>query len=673
MIAAAEIAASDRVPGSYPRWWRPAHTAYERISRSLRGTANPGTPNASIVRMITMLAALATVMIAAIPPISYFLAVQARLRGAVEIQTQLYVSQVAAEARQNPVFWNALADSATERGLDSLAIGRRPEADESNAVAERRRVFSGSGQILIDTTASTPSAPPAWPVLITRLAVMDGPTRLGEVDLARSLRPALKVTIAVASGSSSLGLLLFLLLRVAPLRMLTAAIEHASFLSAHDLLTGLPNRRLFHDRLEQALAQARRNGGQIGVFYMDLDHFKTINDLLGHPAGDMALRTVAERLRPCLRANDTLARLGGDEFAVIQPMLRRMEDANVLGQRLLAAVAPPIDLDGQLLHVGISIGVALSDIGASDQLDQLMKQADMALYHAKEEGRGQLCFFASEMNVKLRQRHIMETDLRTAISEQSLTLHYQPQVDLLTGRVLGAEALLRWNRPGHGMVPPDRFIGVAEDTGLIVPIGIWVLREACRRATTWPEHIGIAINVSPVQLRHAGFCEAVINTIRETGITPSRIELEITECVLMEDTAETLATLQRLRNLGARLAMDDFGTGYSSLGYLRKFRFDRIKIDRSFISRLGHDPNADAIVRAVVGMTEALGVRAIAEGVETSIQADVLRAHGCSEAQGFLYSRPVTGEAFDALVRQDQMWPSRGRALGPQALMSEQA
>ena len=265
----------------------------------------------------------------------------------------------------------------------------------------------------------------------------------------------------------------------------------------------------------------------------------------------------------------------------------------LLGQRLLAAIATPIDLDGQIQHVGISIGVALSDIGAPNQPDQMMKQADMALYQAKEEGRGRLCFFAPDMNAKLSDRHAMETDLRAVIPEQSLMLHYQPQVDLLTGRLLGAEALLRWNRPGHGMVPPDQFIGLAEDTGLIVPIGLWVLREACRRATTWPEHIGIAVNVSPVQLRHAGFCEAVIDIIRETGITPSRLELEITESVLMQDTAETLAILLRLRKLGTKLAMDDFGTGYSSLGYLQKFHFDKIKIDRSFISRLGQDPNAD--------------------------------------------------------------------------------
>ena len=292
----------------------------------------------------------------------------------------------------------------------------------------------------------------------------------------------------------------------------------------------------------------------------------------------------------------------------------------------------------------------MSEVGAPNLPDELIKQADIALYQAKEHGRSRIWFFSEDMNVKVREHHTLETDLRAAIGEQRLILQYQPQVDLLTGCVLGAEALVRWNRPDHGMVPPDRFIGLAEDTGLIVPIGLWVLREACLRATTWPEHIGIAVNVSPVQLRQTGFCQAVADVIHETGITPSRLELEITEGVLMRDTRETLAILQRLRNLGTKLAMDDFGTGYSSLGYLQKFRFDKIKIDRSFISRLGQDPNAEAIVRAIVGMTKALGIRANAEGVETSAQAAVLRALGCSEAQGYLYSRPISSEAFDEVA-----------------------
>jgi diguanylate cyclase (GGDEF)-like protein len=600
-----------------------------------------------MVRMITLLAALAATTIAAIVPVSYFLAAEARLRGEVEVRAQHFANDVVEEARQNPALWNALADSSTGEALDDLEIGRRLDADDPSAVPERWRLFSGAESLLIETATSVA---PAKPVLIARLAVVDGAARLGDVDVARSLRPALTVAAFVACGSSGLGLLMFLLLRVVPLRMLAAAIEHATFLSAHDLLTGLPNRRLFHERLEQALAQARRDAGQIAVFYMDLDHFKTINDVLGHPAGDATLRTVADRLRKCLRAGDTLARLGGDEFAVIQQGLIDAEDADALGKRMLAAVEPPIDLNGQFQHVGISIGVTLSEVGAPNLADELVKQADIALYQAKEHGRSRIRFFSEDMNVKLQEHHTLEIELRAAVSEQRLVLRYQPQVDLLTGRVLGAEALVRWNRADHGMVPPDRFIGLAEDTGLIVPIGLWVLREACFRATTWPEHIGIAVNVSPVQLRQTGFCQAVADVIQETGITPSRLELEITEGVLMRDTIETLAILQRLRNLGTKLAMDDFGTGYSSLGYLQKFRFDKIKIDRGFIARLGEDPHAEAIVRAVVGMTKALGIRANAEGVETNAQAGVLRALGCSEAQGYLYSRPLSAEAFDEVA-----------------------
>jgi diguanylate cyclase (GGDEF)-like protein len=659
MSAAADYPATNNVTEVFSQWRHPFLIVHAYLHARMQRTAVAAAPNTSMVRLITLLAALAAAASAAVLPTAWFLAAEARLRGEVEIRAQLYASDVAEEARQNPVFWNALADSPIEDSLASLAIASRPDANKPQAIAERRRVFSGSGQVLIDTSTSVT---PAWPELIARLAVTDGPTRLGEVDIARSLRPALTVTAAVACASCGLGLVMFLLLRVMPLRMLVAAVEHASFVSAHDLLTGLPNRRLFHDRLEQALALARRNASQIGVLYMDLDNFKIINDVLGHPAGDKTLQTVAERLRACVRASDTLARLGGDEFAVILPTLRRPEDADALGQRLLAAIAQPIDLDGQLRHVGISIGVALSDIGAQDPPEQMMKQADLALYQAKEKGRNRLCFYAPDMKVKLLDRHDMERDLRAAITEQRFLLFYQPQVDLRTGQVLAAEALLRWNRPGHGLVPPGRFIGVAEDTGLIVPLGMWVLHDACRRATMWPQHIGIAVNVSTVQLRHAGFCQAVIDIIHETGIAPSRLELEITESVFIQDTAETMATLLRLREIGIKLAMDDFGTGYSSLGYLQKFRFDKIKIDRTFIARLGQERNADAIVRAVVGLTEALGIRAIAEGVETITQAEILRAHGCSEAQGYLYSRPVTAEAFEALLLQGPL-----TALEPQA------
>ncbi len=661
MIAAVENPVSQSLRRSYLQWQRPIGAAYECIFNVPRRIAISGSPTAGMVGLITLLAALAALAIAVIVPISWFLVAQAHLRAEVDIHAQLYATRVAEEARRNPTLWNALAGGPTDVSLNDLEIAR-PPAEAPSAVAERRRVFSATGRTIIDTDVLIL---PPWPPLISRLDVTDGDTVLGEVDVARSLRPALNATAIVTGLSSCLGLLVFLLLRVAPLRMLAAAVDHASFVSAHDLLTGLPNRRVFHDRLEHALAQAHREGGMISVFYMDLDNFKTINDLFGHPAGDATLRAVAERLRSCLRASDTLARLGGDEFAVIQPMLRRVEDAEALGDRLLAAIDPPIDFDEKMLQVGISIGVTLSEIGASNQPDQLMKQADIALYQAKLGGRGRFCFFAADMNARLHERHAMETDLRAALSERSLILHYQPQVDLVTGEIIGTEALLRWNRPGHGMVLPDRFISLAEDTGLIVPLGLWALREACLRAITWPEHITIAVNVSPVQLRHPGFLQNVIDVLSQTGITPERLELELTEGILMQDSKESLTTLQRLRDRGVKFAMDDFGTGYSSLGYLQKFPFDKVKIDRSFISRLSQDPNADAIVRAIVGMTAALGVRTIAEGVETNTQADALRAHGCFEAQGYLFSRPVSGEAFDALVIAGTASLAAPSSMGP--------
>ena len=626
-----------------------------RFLRAWVPASRRDTPNTAMVRMMTMLAALAAVMIAAIVPVSWFLAAKAGLLGEVEIHAHVYLLQVEEEARQNPEFWNALADSVTTEPLNDLDINRLPDQEQRDATPERRRVLSFAGHVIVETT--TPH-PPAWPLLTSRLAVTDSTTRLGEVEVAQSLRPALTTTAAVALGSTTLGLLMFLLLRVAPLRMLTEAMDRASFLFGHDPLTGLPNRRLFHDRLQQALHVADRYGSQIALFYMDLDHFKIINDILGHPAGDATLRTVAERLRGCLRASDTLARLGGDEFAVILPNITPADDPESLGQRLIAAIKPPIDLDGTLRQVGISIGIALSDSGQANRPDMLMKHADMALYRAKEAGRGCLCFFEPAMDDTLRERQAMEDELRDAIDVGGLVLQYQPQVDLRTECVNGAEALVRWNRPNHGMVPPDRFIGVAEMSGLIVPLGAWVLQEACRCATAWPDRISIAVNVSTIQLQRSDFCEMVIDTLRDTGLAPARLELEVTESVLMRDTTDILATLHRLRDLGVKLAMDDFGTGYSSLSYLQKFRFDKLKIDRSFIVRLEEDAHSRAIVRAVVAMTEALGIRVNAEGVETRLQADALLAAGCAEGQGYLYSRPISADAFAALL-------SSVESLGP--------
>ena len=645
-------AATDCGLASRPGDHRGAPLASWRLVSHVLSLISPDSPDTAIVRLITLLAALAAVVIAAVIPASYFLAAQARLRGEIEAGAPLYAADVTDAAQQNPRLWNALAGGPREAGFDDLSIGRPSAASAPDAVPDRRRVFAMTGALLIDTAAT---APIPGPLLSVRMPVGSHTSPLGEVEMARSLRPVLLKTGFVTCASIGLGLLLFLALRVAPLRMLDAALEQASFLSSHDTLTGLPNRRLFRARLEQSLQVAARDGTTVALFYLDLDYFKRINDLFGHSTGDATLSIVADRFRECLRASDMLARLGGDEFAVIQTRLRRIEDADALGQRLLAEIASPIELDDNRHHVGLSIGVALSEPGQADQVDRMMKSADLALYRAKEEGRGRVCFFLAEMDLKLQERHAMETDLRAAIAEGGLALHYQPQVDIQTGHMVGAEALLRWNRSGYGMVPPETFIPLAEDTGLIVPIGNWVLREACKCANSWPDNVGIAVNVSPIQFQHPGLYEAVRDALRDSGIAAARLELEITEGVLLQDTKQTLATLLRLQQLGIKLAMDDFGTGYSSLSYLQKFKFDKVKIDRSFITSIGSDHNAIAIVRAVVGIGEALGVSVIAEGIETPEQEGMLRGQGCLEGQGYLYSRPVPADEFRKLVQHSEM------------------
>ena len=385
---------------------------------------------------------------------------------------------------------------------------------------------------------------------------------------------------------------------------------------------------------------------------LDLDHFKEVNDTLGHAAGDMLLRTVAGRLRACLRERDTLARLGGDEFAVVQPDAHDRQAPAVLAARLIEAVRSPVTIDGQEVFVGLSIGIAVDTPGADAA--ELTKQADVALYQAKAAGRGCFRFFDPEMNASLQLRRAMENDLRAALAGGQLAVLYQPQVDAQTGGLMGAEALMRWTRPGCGPVSPTEFIPLAEDTGLIHELGSWLLREACAQASGWSLPLNVAVNVSPVQFRICGFVDIVKDALSFSGLQADRLELEVTEGILLNDTEETLLILARLRKLGVRLAMDDFGTGYSSIGYLQKFRFDKIKIDRSFVKSLGVDPNAEAIVRAVVRLSEALGMATNAEGVETAGQAATLRACGCREMQGFLFGRAMPAASMHQLVDKER-------------------
>lgn len=411
------------------------------------------------------------------------------------------------------------------------------------------------------------------------------------------------------------------------------ALARIAFLAYHDTLTELPNRALLRERLEQALRQ-----GPYAVLCLDLDGFKTINDTLGHAMGDALLREVTARLRRQVRADETLARLGGDEFAAIINGGRA--EATAVATRMIETLGTRFAIDGQILNTGTSIGIAVApDDGQTPE--DLLRHADMALYRAKADGRGCYRAFDAGMSAAMQARRGLEQDLRVALAKGQFELHYQSQVQVQDGRVTGFEALLRWRHPERGMIPPDRFIPLAEETGLIVPIGEWVLQEACKEALRWPDTIGIAVNVSPVQLRGSKLHQTVANALHVSGLSADRLELEITETAMLKDRAATLDVMRRLRAIGVRFSMDDFGTGYSSLNYFQSFPFDRIKIDRSFIRNLETDVKSLAIVRAVAGLGTSLGIRIIAEGVETHAQVAILAAEKCCYAQGFLFSRPI--------------------------------
>jgi diguanylate cyclase (GGDEF)-like protein len=411
-----------------------------------------------------------------------------------------------------------------------------------------------------------------------------------------------------------------------------------SYAAHRDALTGLSNRKLFCEQLEQALKRVRR-GERLAVLYLDLDHLKRINDTLGHPAGDKLLKGVAERLRGCVRDIDLVARLSGDEFAIIQSSLHRPSDAADLAMRVREAIHEPFDLDGHEVTVDISAGISIAPNDATD-LNELLKTADIALYEAKNTGRGTYCFYQTEMTERMQTRNKLEQDLQSALTNGEFELFYQPIVNLEDNKVKTLEALLRWRHPERGLVSPTEFIPLAEETGLIVPLGEWVLRTACAEASTWPDNIHVSVNVSSVQLTNKNLANVVISAIASSRIPAAKLVLEITESVFLENTDSNLATLKQLHELGVQFAMDDFGTGYSSLGYLMSFPFSKIKIDRSFIAGLPDKTESRAIVRAIADLARNLNMRVIAEGVETAEQREQARMLGCTDIQGYLISAP---------------------------------
>jgi diguanylate cyclase (GGDEF)-like protein/PAS domain S-box-containing protein len=426
-----------------------------------------------------------------------------------------------------------------------------------------------------------------------------------------------------------------------------ARIQH---LATYDALTDLPNRAAFVEHLTRTIDAAKLDEESFAVLSIDLDRFKEVNDMFGHAVGDNVLRELSQQLRD-LAGEAHLARLGGDEFTLITPNGDHPALAEVLARRLHAAVATDLELNGQHLHVGVSIGIAIFPADGADATT-LLNNADAALYRAKAAGRGKTRFFEIEMDNRLRERRVIEHELSSAIARNELRLHYQPLAKM-DGEVIGFEALVRWHNPQRGMVSPATFIPVAEESGLIMQIGEWVLREACREAASWPHPLQIAVNLSPIQFRHGDLAGLVHSMLLETGLASTRLELEITEGVLVEDFGRGLSILRRLKLLGVRIAMDDFGTGYSSLSYLQSFPFDKIKIDQSFISKVKSNPQSAAIVRAVIGLAHGLNLPVLAEGVETQDQLDFLAAECCDEVQGYLMGRPHPISEYSKLVGRD--------------------
>ncbi|WP_461356679.1 putative bifunctional diguanylate cyclase/phosphodiesterase [Bradyrhizobium sp. USDA 4454] len=425
-----------------------------------------------------------------------------------------------------------------------------------------------------------------------------------------------------------------------------------AFMAQHDSLTGLPNRNLLRQQMDDMLQHTRRSTDKVAVLMLGLDNFKAVNDTLGHGIGDKLLRAVAKRLRSTLRDEDALARLNSDEFTIVQGGVMRPEDAVLLARRILDAIGEPYLLEGNSVVVGASIGIAMSP-GDGEDSEKLLKSADMALSRAKSEFRGTFSFFEAEMDARAQSRRKIEIDLRDAIQNEGLQPYYQPLVDLASGRITGFEALVRWPHPERGMISPGEFIPVAEETGLINPLGSLMLHRACMDAAQWPDDVRVAVNLSPLQFRTGNLLALVTDALRQSGLPARRLELEITETLLLEKSSQVLATLHALRALGVRMSMDDFGTGYSSLSYLRSFPFDKIKIDQSFVRDLGANPDAQAIVRSIVSLGVGLGVTITAEGVETEAELSCLRAEGCHEGQGFLFSRArPNGEVISLLKAQ---------------------
>ena len=438
------------------------------------------------------------------------------------------------------------------------------------------------------------------------------------------------------------------------------------YLAHHDTLTGLPNRLLFHDRLSHAISKAKRLNYPLALLFLDLDRFKNINDSLGHEVGDQVLRQVAKRLENLIRDSDTLARLGGDEFVIALEQTKEARDVTIVANKILSTLSEALQVGPNELYVTTSIGISLFPTDGED-VESLMKSADVAMYRAKECGRNLFQFFTMDMNERAREALFMENNLRKALDNQEMALYYQPQVEMASGKLIGMEALIRWHHPELGIISPLKFIPMAEDTGLIIPIGKWVLGTACRQTQQWQESgyppCKVAVNISPKQFRHSDLVETVSAALKDSGLDPQFLELEITESVLMEDMEQSIATMEKLNAMGITLAIDDFGTGYSSLSCLSKFPLSKLKIDKSFVQDIAEQSENNAIAEGIIALAKTLHLEVIAEGIEGELQMDFLQSKGCKQGQGFYFSRPMPADAFEQFLSRENSFNYRGLAV----------
>ncbi len=591
------------------------------------------TMDRKVLLATTVIALGAALFVAFMPPALYFYFRFQYENGSIVSHADMRAEQISQIVGRNPEMWQ----------FETLRIDELLNGDDETLFA---RIVEPNGSIVTETGPDVL----AWPTLSASAPIFDSGMKVAELTITKSLEQLFIKTIVVLAFSVAIGFSVFAAFRTLPLSALRGVVDHAAFLTSHDALTKLPNRALFNGSLEAATADAEQHGSAIAVLCLDLDKFKEINDIFGHAAGDVLLRKASQRMKEVIGKRDILARFGGDEFAIIQNHAVQPAAAATLAERLLRTFDMPFDFGGQQIHVGASIGISIRSPGVDSDSERLVQQADMALYKAKADHRGSFRFFEEDMNRQLMTRKKLETDLRNALANGELELHFQPQINLADESIIGVEALLRWKHPVEGWIPPDRFIPLAEETGLILPIGNWVINEACRHAKNWPG-LKFAVNVSPVQFRQGKLVETIKDALASSEIEASRMEIEITEGALLNNTEATIAALTEIQAMGVSVAMDDFGTGYSSLSYLQRFAFDKIKIDKSFVSGLGIDADADSIVDAVLTLGASLDMVSNAEGVETAEQAELLRKKGCKEVQGYFFGKAMPASAITDLLR----------------------